>query len=145
MRYTTTLLLTGRNTGIPVPDAVLAALGAGRRPAVRVVVNGYELSSTVGSMGGQALVPFSAAHRAASGLAGGDVLDVEILLDDAPRTVTVPDDLATALADAGVREAFDALAPSRRAAHVASVEGAKVPATRTRRVGAVVASLTPTA
>jgi uncharacterized protein YdeI (YjbR/CyaY-like superfamily) len=50
----------------------------------------------------------------------------------------VPDDLAEALAAAGAREAFDRLAPSRRKAHVVSVEGAKAPETRARRVAAVV-------
>jgi hypothetical protein len=139
--YRTTMHLTGRNTGIPVPPEVLEALGGGKRPAVAVVVNGYRYSSTVGSMGGQSLIPFSSEHRTASGIAGGDRLDVSLDLDTAPRETVVPDDLAAALAEAGVREAFDALAPSRRKAHFFSVEGAKAPETRARRVAAAVDSL----
>jgi hypothetical protein len=139
--YRTAMHLIGRNTGIPVPPEVLEALGGGKRPAVAVVVNGYRFSSTVGSMGGQALIPFSSERRAESGLAGGDDLAVSLELDAAPRETAVPDDLAAALAGAGVREAFDALAPSRRKAHVTAVEGAKAAETRARRVAAVVESL----
>lgn len=139
--YRTTMHLMGRNTGIPVPPEVLAALAGGKRPAVTVVVNGYRFTSTVGSMAGQALVPFSAEHRAASGIAGGDPLEVSLELDTAPRETPVPDDLAAALAEAGVRDAFAALSPSRRKAHVTAVEGAKAPETRARRVLAVVDSL----
>jgi uncharacterized protein YdeI (YjbR/CyaY-like superfamily) len=54
----------------------------------------------------------------------------------------VPDDLAAALAAApGVREAFDALAPSARKAHVTNVESAKAADTRERRIAAIVTKL----
>jgi hypothetical protein len=141
MRFDTTLLQTGNNTGIEVPAEVIEQLGGGQRPAVAVVVNGYAFQSTVGVMGGRSLVPFSADKRAATGLAGGDPITVDIELDTAPRTVDVPDDLAAALAAGGVREAFDALSPSKRKAHVTSVESAKAAETRTRRVAAVVSAL----
>lgn len=135
--YETEMHLTGRNTGIPVPPEVLEQLGGGKRPAVAVLVNGYAFSSTVGAMGGRALIPFSAAHRQASGI-GGDALHVELTVDDAPRGTALPQDMADALEQAGARSAFDALAPSRRKAHVTGVEGAKAPETRARRIAAVV-------
>ena len=138
VRYATTMHLSGRNTGIPVPDEALEALGGGRRPAVDVSVNGYRYRSTVGSMGGRALIPFSSEHRTASGIAGGDALDVELALDTAPRDTPVPDDLAAALEAAGLTEAFGRLAPSHRKAHVTAVEGAKAPETRARRIDAAV-------
>ena len=53
----------------------------------------------------------------------------------------MPDDLASALRDAGLEEAFARLAPSHRKAHALSVEGAKAPETRGRRVAAVLAKL----
>ena len=64
MRYETTMAQVGNNTGIPVPLEVLDALGGGRRPAVALTVNGLGYRSTVGSMGGEFLVPFSSALRA---------------------------------------------------------------------------------
>lgn len=138
VRYTTTMALLGRNTGIPVPDEVLERLGGGRRPAVDVTVNGYRYRSTVGSMGGRALIPFSSEHRTSSGIAGGDELEVALALDTAPREVAVPDDLRAALESAGVTDRFAGLAPSHRKAHVTAVEQAKAPETRRRRIEAVV-------
>ncbi|MFB6665070.1 YdeI/OmpD-associated family protein [Streptomyces parvus] len=135
---------TGNNTGIEVPEDVVEALGAGKRPPVNVTVNGYAYRSTIAPMGGQYLIPFSADKREATGIGGGDAIEVELTLDTAPRTVEPPEDLAVALAAApGAAEAFAALAPSRRKAHDASVEGAKTDATRERRIAKVVAELTP--
>lgn len=131
----------GNNTGIEVPPEVIEQLGGGKRPPVVVTVNGFRYASTVGVMGGRFLIPFSADKRAATGIAGGDAIAVDLALDTAPRTVDVPDDLAAALAAAGVRAAFDALAPSARKAHVTGILGAKAPETRARRVAAVVTAL----
>ncbi len=90
MRFETTLFQTGNNTGIEVPSEVLEELGGGKRPAVNVTVNGYEYRSTIAPMGGRFLIPFSSDKRAATGLAGGDPITVELSLDTAPRTVDVP-------------------------------------------------------
>lgn len=139
--YRTTMAQTGRNTGIPVPDEVLEQLGGGRRAAVDIVVNGFAYSSTVGSMGGRSLIPFSSERRTASGIGGGDELEVTLSLDTSSRDTPVPADLAAALEAAGATEAFGRLAPSHRKAHVVGVEGAKAPETRARRVAAVVAAL----
>jgi hypothetical protein len=141
MRFETTLLQMGNNTGIEVPAEVVEGLGGGKRAAVVVDVNGYVFSSTLGAMAGKTLVPFSSDKRAATGLSGGDAITVDLTLDTAPRTVEMPDDLAAALAGAGVRAAFDALAPSARKAHVTNVEGAKAAETRARRIDAIVTKL----
>ena len=107
MRFETTMLLTGNNTGIEVPPDVIEALGAGRKPAVTVTVNGYEYRSTVAVMGGRHLIPFSSDKRAATGIQGGDPIVVDLEVDTAPRTVEVPDDLGAALdATPGARPAF---------------------------------------
>nr|WP_307327543.1 YdeI/OmpD-associated family protein [Microbacterium sp. SORGH_AS_1204] len=138
MRFDTTLSQMGNNTGIEVPPEVIDQLGGGKRAAVVVDVNGYVYASTVGVMGGRFLIPFSSDKRAATGLSGGDAITVTLTLDTAPRTVEVPDDLAAALAEAGVRASFDTLSPSARKAHVTSVESAKAADTRARRIAAVV-------
>ena len=141
MRFETTMLAMGNNTGIEVPAEVLEALGGGKRPAVNVTVNGYEYRTTAGVMAGRTMLPFSSDKRAATGIKGGDHLVVELTLDTAPRTVDVPEDLGTALDAAGLRAQFDALSPSARKAHVTSVESAKAAETRARRVEGVVAKL----
>ncbi len=139
--FSTTLLQQGNNTGIEVPPDVIETLTAGKRPAVVVTVNGFEYRSTVAVMGGRYLIPFSADKRAATGLAGGDAIDVELIVDTAPRTVEVPTDLAVAMDAAAVRAAFDALAPSARKAHVTAVESAKAAETRARRIESIVSKL----
>lgn len=141
MRFETVMFQQGNNTGIEVPAEVIEALGAGKRPPVTVSVNGFEYRSTVAVMDGKYLIPFSSDKRAASGIGGGDAITVDLELDTAPRTVEVPEDLASALDAASVREAFDALAPSARKAHVTNVEGAKAAETRARRIAAIVSKL----
>jgi hypothetical protein len=141
--FTTTLEATGgNNVGIVVPDAVLEALGRGKRVPVRATVDGYTWTTTTGSMGGRVLVSFNAETRKATGRGAGDEVEVHLEVDDAPRTVEVPEALASALdARPGARAAFDALSPSKRKAHAQAVASAKAEATRERRIAAVLDSL----
>jgi uncharacterized protein YdeI (YjbR/CyaY-like superfamily) len=60
-------------------------------------------------MGGTPMISLSAEHRTASGLAGGDEVEVDLELG-APREVEIPPDLAAALdAEPAARRTFDAL------------------------------------
>lgn len=129
-------------TGIEVPPPAIAELGTSKKPAVKVTVNSYTYPSTVAVMGGKFMIPVSAAHRAASGLKAGDKIDVTLELEVAPRTVEIPADLLTALSrKAGVKAAFDALAPSKRKECVRQVVEAKAQETRERRIAKIVADL----
>jgi hypothetical protein len=143
MRFSSTVELGGKTaTGLEVPAEVVEALGAGKRPPVRVTVGGHTYRSTIASMGGRFLLPLSAERRAAAGVAAGDRVEVAVELDTEPRTVEVPADLAAALdAEPAARSRFDALPYSHRLRHVLAVEGAKAEATRARRVAAAVAAL----
>ncbi|GAA2477214.1 hypothetical protein GCM10009858_13290 [Terrabacter carboxydivorans] len=133
--FETTLTASGNNTGIVVPDSVIEQLGAGRRPPVLVDVNGHEYRSTVAVMGGQHLIGVSSAIRAATGLAAGDAIRVTLTVADSPRTVEVPADLAAALDEhEGTRQFFDALSNSLQRYHVDTINAAKSPDTRQRRI-----------
>jgi hypothetical protein len=136
MRFRTTIEQSGKTaTGIRIPDEIVQGLGAGKRPAVRVTIRGHTYRSTVASMGGRFMVGVSAENRAAAGVAGGDEVDVDIELDTEPREVAVPPDLAAALKrDAKARQAFEGLSFSNKRWHVQSIEGAKTPETRQRRI-----------
>ena len=80
--------------------------------------------------------------RTTAGVAAGDELDMELILDTAPREVDVPADLRAALdADPPAAAAFAALSYSKQRAHVLSVDGAKTAETRARRVEKVLAAL----
>jgi hypothetical protein len=142
VKFSTTMFQMGNNTGIELPADVVAALDAGKRPAVVVNVNGYEYRSTVAPMGGKYLLPFSADRRKESGIQGGDAIDVELTLDTAPRTVEVPDDLQSALnASPTAAAAWEKLSYTHKKEHVQSVLDAKKAETRARRIAAVVAKL----
>ena len=135
MKFRTTIVQDGNNTGIHVPDEIITQMGAGKRPPVRVTLNGYTYRNTVAVMGGKFMISVSKDVREKSGVRGGDDLEVELELDTEPREVTVPADLAAALeADAAAKRFFDGLSYSRKSWHVLQVEGTKNPETRQRRV-----------
>jgi bacteriocin resistance YdeI/OmpD-like protein/uncharacterized protein DUF1905 len=144
MRFHAIIALHGKSaTGIEVPADVVAALGQGKRPKVTVTINGYSYPSTVGVMGGVSLIPVSADVRAKAGVAAGDEVDIDLVLDTAPRTVEVPADLAAALAGVpAARQAFDKLSYSGQQRYVLGVEQAKTAETRRRRVEKAVTELT---
>lgn len=143
MHFQAIVILGGKTaTGIQVPDAVVEQLGAGKRPPVRVTINGYTYRTTVAPMGGAFWIPVAAEHRIAAGIEAGQTVEVEIELDTEPRSVTVPDDLAAALdAEPATRQAFEQLSYSNQRRHVLSVEDAKTPETRQRRIEKVVTTL----
>ena len=97
MRFSATVEPAGNTTGVEVPAAVVNALGSGRRPEVVITIGGHTWRSRVASMGGRFIVGISAANRAASGIAEGDVVEVGLRLDAEPRVVAEPPDLADAL------------------------------------------------
>jgi hypothetical protein len=142
-RFTTTILQAGKTaTGIEVPPEVIESLASGKRPAVKVTLNGYTYRSTVAPMGGKFMVGVSADVREAAGVAGGDTVQVTLDLDTEPRVVEVPADLQRALARSPkARKAFEALSYSNRKAHVTSIEGAKTDETRQRRIDKTIAKL----
>lgn len=140
--FTTTVLQEGNNTGIEVPEDVVAALGKGRGPKVIVTVKDYTWRGTVQVSSGRFMLSLSAERREAAGLRGGERVNVTVELDLEPRTVEVPDDLKAALsAKAGAFEAFEALAFSKRKEFVRQVEEAKALETRNRRIAGIVAQL----
>jgi hypothetical protein len=143
MKFRTTLRLEGKTaTGIEVPGDVVAALGKGKRPPVYVTINGYTYRSTVAAYGDVFMLPVSAEVRERAGVSAGEEVEVELALDEEPRVIAVPDDLAQALAAAPeAKKFFDSLSYSHQRRYVLSVEDAKTPETRARRVEKTVAML----
>lgn len=136
MKFRATLELGGKTaTGIEVPTEVVDELGSGKRPAVRVTIRGHTYRSTVASMGGRFMLPVSAENRESADIAAGDDIDVDLELDTEPRAVTVPADFAAALKrETKAKKFFDGLSYSKQRWHVLSIEGAKSPETRQRRI-----------
>lgn len=136
MRFRTTILTEGKSAaGIQVPPEIVEGLGQGKKPPVRVTINGHTYRSSIASMNGVFMVGVTNEFRKASELAGGDKVDVEIELDTEKREVTVPPDLAAALeGDAEARQFFDGLSYSNKRRIVEPIGEARTPETRQRRI-----------
>jgi hypothetical protein len=143
MRFRTRLNLAGKTaTGFLVPREVVESLGKGKRPPVLVTINGYTYRNTVAVYGDEFMIGVSAENRAGARVAAGDEIDVDLVLDTAPREVTVPPDFAAALdAEPAARRTFDSISYSNQSWHVLQVEGAKTDETRQRRIEKSVAML----
>lgn len=142
MRYRTTIVQIGNNTGIEVPPEAIEALGAGKRALVKVTLNGYSYRNSMGSKAGMTLIALSAENRNKAGVKGGDEVDVEVVVDTEPRVVEVPAELAAALdAEPAARATFDKLSNSNKGWHVSQVTGAKTEETKQRRIAKSVATL----
>src|SRR3954462_14336830 len=104
MSETLTLTLTleprGPAGAFLLSDEQVAAVGGGRRAfPVRVGVNGVTLPLRLARMGGENMIGLSRAAREQAGVSIGSAYQVDIVADDGPRTVEVPEDLAVALAE----------------------------------------------
>jgi len=141
--FKTTIITAGKTkTGIIIPDAIIEGLGAGRKPPVKVTLNGYTYRSTVAVMGGKYAVGINSVVRAESGVKGGETLDVTIELDTEERKVVVPDALRKALDENPVaKQFFESLSYSRQRVHAESIGSAKTPETLQRRIAKSISAL----
>jgi len=143
MRFRTTIRQSDKTaTGIEIPAEIVEALGAGKRPAITVTINGFTYRSSVAVMGGTYMVGVSAENRAGTGVKGGDEVDVDIELDTAPREIVVPPDFAAALdAVPKARSTFDRLSYSNKSWHTYQLTAAKTDETRQRRIAKSIEAL----
>jgi hypothetical protein len=143
MKFKTTLLQVGKTaTGFTIPSEIVEGLGAGRKPPVRITINGYTYRNTVAVMGGKYMVGVSAEHRMGAHVAGGDKMEVTIELDTEPREVEVPQDLQKALKKNSVaKQYFDTLSYSKKKGIVVPINEAKAEDTRLRRIEKAIALL----
>ena len=136
IRFRTQLQARGPAAAVVLDDDQVATVGEGatRFPVV-ATVNGHTWRTSVARMGGESLLGLNRQVREAAGVAAGDTVDVVVLLDEQPREVDLPDDLATALStDPTAKAAFDAMAFTHRKEYARWVAEAKRDDTRQRRV-----------
>jgi bifunctional DNA-binding transcriptional regulator/antitoxin component of YhaV-PrlF toxin-antitoxin module len=141
-RFQTTLREgEGRGSLVEVPFDVKATYGKARAP-VRGRVNGTEFQTTVAVYGGRYYLGFRKEVRERAGIAPGDPLTIELELDDQPREVELPRELAAALdAAPDAREAYEGLSYTHRREYAEWVGGAKREETRQRRLEKAVSML----
>src|SRR5579859_4277109 len=125
----------GPAAAVVLDDAQVAAVGEGaKRFPVVATVNGYTWRTNVSRMGGEFLLGLSREVRQAAGVEAGDMVDVAVRLDGAPRDIVVPEALTAALAtDPQAKAAFEGMAFTHRKEYARWVAEAKRDETRLRR------------
>ena len=145
MRFRATLLSdpTGTGTYVAVPPDVKAALGLKGRPKVHAVVAGHPYRGSLMPTGdGTFCLGVLKAIQLAEGLKRGDTITVELELDTAPRVIDPPPDLAAALRrDRGAAVSWQGLSYTNKREIARSLEEAKKPDTRERRLAAALERL----
>ena len=140
--YTTVVIGEGNHASLEIPDAILQELGTTKRAPLIITINDPTYRSTAVGVAGQCRVVFPQKERAAAGASAGDTVSVHLELDSGRREVDVPAELASALTQFGLTDAFEALTYSARKEHARKVSEAKADETRQRRINAVLESLT---
>jgi Bacteriocin-protection, YdeI or OmpD-Associated/Domain of unknown function (DUF1905) len=140
IRFRAELQSRGPAAAVVLDDTQVAAVGEGaKRFPVVATVNGYTWRTSVARMGGEFLLGLSREVRDGAGVQAGDEAEVTIELDEAPREVDVPADLAAALADDPQAAAsFERMAFTHRKEYARWVAEAKRDETRQRRVAQAV-------
>ena len=135
MRFSTTIEPYGPAAAIFLTDEQAAELSPSKTPPVIVTIDGRSARLRVTRMGGPACIGLSKASRAALGVELWDVVDAEIALDEAERTVELPPELERAFDEyAGAKDAFEALSYTRRKEIARGISEAKQEATKQRRL-----------
>jgi hypothetical protein len=147
IKFKGTLTATPRGGGgtlIPVPREVAAKLGSLKgMPKIQAVIAGTPYRGSLMPMGdGTYCLGVLKSIQEAAGVRQGDTITVELGLDAAPRTVALPADLAKAIkGDKGAAAAWEALSYTNQKEMANSIDGAKRPETRERRLAQAIESL----
>jgi hypothetical protein len=121
-------------TFIKIPFDAKAVFGHGR-PPVRVTLNGFEYRSTLASYGGVYYLGVNQTVREGAQVKAGDSVTVVLELDEKPRTVKAPADLARALkANPAAGARWKQLSFTHKKEYAEAIQEARKPETRARRI-----------
>lgn len=134
---------TGTGTFVLVPRKLHEELGLKGRPKIQAVIAGHPYRGSLMPMGdGTYCLGVLKSIQQAAGVKRGDTITVELEVDTAPRTVDVPQDLAKVLAgDKKAAAAWEKLSYTNKKEIARSLEEAKQPGTRERRLDAALQKL----
>jgi len=133
----------GGGTLVPIPREVATELGLKGMPKIQAVIAGTPYRGSLMPMGdGTYCLGVLKSIQEAAGVGLGDTIEVLLELDTAPRTVEPPADLAAVLAlDKKAAAAWAKLSFTNKTEIARSLEEAKKPETRRRRLAAALERL----
>ena len=133
----------GGGSLVPIPKAVAKELGLKGMPKVNAVIAGTPYRGSLMPMGdGTYCLGVLKSIQEAAGVGYGDSITIDLELDTTPRTVELPTDLAKAIArDKKASLAWEALSYTNKKEMARSLEEAKRPETRERRLAQALESL----
>ncbi len=126
----------GAWTCLRLPFSAQEAFGSKARIAVKGTINGTAFRSSVFPSGaGSHFMMVNKSMQKGAEVKAGDIVELVLEIDLAPRTLDVPEDLVEALAHHdGARERFGKMSYSHQKEYVDWIESAKPEDTRVRRV-----------
>ena len=129
---------------VPVPTDVAVKLRLKGMPKIQAVIAGTPYRGSLMPRGdGTYCLGVMKEIMAMAGVGHGDTITVDLQIDTAPRTVEPPPDLAKVLLrDKKAAAAWAKLSFTNKKEMALSLEGAKKPETRERRLKAAVEKLT---
>lgn len=128
--------------GVVIPFDVQATFGKKGRVPVKCTIDGHPYRGSLFPYGGTYFLGVLKQIRESIGKTYGDTVRIEMELDDVPRTVEVPDDLALALAgNEAAKTAFGKLSYSHKREYVQWINEAKKDETRQRRIAKTIEKL----
>jgi hypothetical protein len=133
----------GGGTLVPIPKEIATKLGLKGMPKIQAVIAGKPYRGSLMPMGdGTYCLGVLKSIQEAAGVGQGDTITIELALDATPRIVELPADLARAIArDEKAIAAWEALSFTNKKEMARSLEEAKRPETRQRRLAQAVESL----
>lgn len=136
MKFKTKIFTGGGNTaGFWIPADVIDSFGKGKRVPVVVTINGYTFRNTIASYEGKFAIGVSMEHREKANIKVGDTVEIELVYDDKPREVEVPDYMQKELnKNPKAKEIFEKLAYSHKKEYVRWIIEAKKEETRNARL-----------
>jgi hypothetical protein len=126
---------TGAVSAIVPPIDVLETFGTRGRVPVAGTINGFPFRSSLMPMGGCHMMPVNKSLREGAGVKSGDVVEMVMERDEAPRMIEPPPLLKKQLAQSKSAKANWEKLPYTHKKEIAIwIDGAKQEETRTRRL-----------
>ncbi len=136
MKFKTKIFTGGGNTaGFWIPETIVESFGKGKRVPVVVTINGYRYRNTIASYEGKYAIGVSMENREKTSVKVGDEVEIEVVYDDKPREVEIPEDMQKELnKNPEAKKLFAKLAYSHKKEYVRWINEAKKAETRISRL-----------